>query len=58
MQWCAWHIRAISIKINLTKDACAGTYQGLEMNSTTDQPVIDTSTTTLNSSTTIDADKS
>ena len=45
MQWCAWHIRTIMIKINVMKDACAGTYQGLEMNTTADIPVDTTSTT-------------
>ena len=34
MQWCAWHIRTIGLKIQAMRDATAGTYLGVELNST------------------------
>ena len=40
MQWCAWHIRTITMKIKVLKEASEGTYQGLEL-----QPTLDTTTT-------------
>ena len=32
MQWCAWHVKVISRKINILKESGSGTYQGLELN--------------------------
>ena len=39
MQWCAWHIRTLNMKIQVLKEASEGTYQGLEL-----QPTLETTT--------------
>ena len=31
MQWCAWHVKVITRKIEMLKDASSGTYRGVEM---------------------------
>ena len=31
MQWCAWHVKIITKKIKMLKDAGSGTYRGVEM---------------------------
>ena len=31
MQWCAWHVKIITRKIKMLKDASGGTYRGVEM---------------------------
>lgn len=37
MQWCAWHIRTIGVKIKMMKEASQGTYMGVEMHSASDE---------------------
>lgn len=32
MQWCAWHVKVISRKIQALKEQSGGTYQGVELN--------------------------